>query len=136
LTILLDTNACIAAINGKPAGVRNRLSRLSGGASQTVFMSSIVLFELRYGVAKSTQVERNGKRLDEFLLNTQMLAFDSDDAQRAGEIRATLEAAGTPIGPYDGLIAAQALCRDLLLVTANVREFSRVKGLRWENWAD
>ena len=94
------------------------------------------MFELWYGVAKSRQVSRNTELLRTFLQPLRIVAFDDEDAETAGDVRAALERSGKPIGPYDNLIAAQALRRDLLLITANVREFSRVKGLRWENWAE
>ena len=97
-------------------------------------MSAVSVFELRFGIAKSAQVVRNTARTDLFLSSVTILTFDHEDALVAGTIRASLERIGTPIGPYDILIAAQALRRDLLLVTGNVREFSRVEGLRWEDW--
>ncbi len=93
------------------------------------------IFELWYGIQKSTHVDRNLQALEAFLAPLRILSFDSQDARVAGEIRVQLERAGTPIGPYDLLIAAQALRHDLTLVTANAKEFSRVTGLRWENWA-
>lgn len=80
-------------------------------------------------------MERNVSALDAFLRPLQIFPFDSDDGRIVGEIRAHLERAGKPIGPYDYLIAAQAIRRELTLITANVKEFSRVPGLRWENWA-
>jgi tRNA(fMet)-specific endonuclease VapC len=135
LSILLDSSACIAAINGRPPSVIGRLSRALGNRTP-VHVPSIALFELWYGVAKSRQVSRNTELLRTFIQPLRIAAFEEEDAEVAGEIRAALERAGKPIGPYDNLIAAQALRRDLLLITANVREFSRVKGLRWENWAE
>ena len=132
--ILLDTNACIAALNGRPRLVGERI-----GAAiverREVAVSTIGLFELWCGIAKSTHIDRNIRTLETFLDPLKVLAFDSDDGRIAGDIRATLERGGRPIGPYDYLIAAQALRRNLTLVTANEKEFSRVGGLRWENWA-
>jgi tRNA(fMet)-specific endonuclease VapC len=135
LTYLLDTNACIGLINGKPAGVRRRFERESlGGASMAT--SCVVVFELWYGVGKSQQRDANAKRLTTFLSGPiDILEFDDEDARAAGEVRAVLEASGTPIGAYDLLIAGQALRRGATLVTANAAEFSRVSGLRWEDWA-
>jgi tRNA(fMet)-specific endonuclease VapC len=135
MSFLLDTNACIALINGQPASVRTRLAEaLDGGAS--VWVSSVAAFELWYGVGKSTRAEANARRLATFLAGpVALLAFDHDDAQAAGALRAQLEAEGRPIGAYDLLMAGQALRRQLTLVTANVSEFRRVKGLTWENWA-
>jgi len=135
LTYLLDTNACIALINGRPPAVRVRLEKaLAGGA--TVAVPVLVLFELWYGVAKSARREANAGRLATFLAGPiDVLPFEGDDARVAGEIRPALEAAGAPIGPYDLLIAGQALQRGLTLVTANGAEFSRVAGLAWQDWA-
>jgi tRNA(fMet)-specific endonuclease VapC len=99
-------------------------------------MSSIVLFELRYGAAKSARPERNAQRIADFLAGpVEVLPFESGDAEEAGNIRAALERLGTPIGPYDVLVAAQARRRDALLVTANGREFARVPRLKFEDWA-
>ena len=132
---LLDTNACIALINGAPASVRTRLQKATGGGQQ-VWVSAVVTFELWYGVAKSARPEVNAQRLETFLAGPVIvLPFDDEDARVAGAIRAALEISGKPIGSYDLLIAGQALARQLTLVTANVSEFSRVKGLTWQDWA-
>lgn len=134
MSYLLDTNACIALINGNPANVRTKFRKvLDQGNPMAV--SSIVLFELWYGVAKSRLKERNSERLAVFMAPFDALPFDDEDARIAGAIRADLERAGTPIGAYDVLIAGQALRYDLTLVTANVAEFSRVGQLRWEDWS-
>ncbi len=135
MNYLLDTNACIALINGNPPAVRVRMQRASASGAQ-VLVSSVALFELWYGVAKSTREEFNRKRLETFLAGPILvLAFEESDAPIAGTVRATLESGGKPIGAYDLLMAAQALRHQLTLVTANVREFSRVKGLLWQDWA-
>lgn len=132
---LLDTNAAIALIKGKPAALRTRLQRVAA-KDTPVAISSIVLFELWYGVARSERQRENAERLRVFLSGAIGVApFDEEDASRAGELRATLESAGTPIGPYDLLIAAQALRMNATLVTANVSEFARVRGLDWQDWA-
>jgi tRNA(fMet)-specific endonuclease VapC len=95
-----------------------------------------VLHELWYGVAKSSRPEANAAALVSFLnLALERWPFDEDDAREAGEIRAALARAGTPIGPYDALIAGQARRRGAILVTANQREFARVPGLKTEDWA-
>jgi tRNA(fMet)-specific endonuclease VapC len=132
---LLDTNACIALVNGSPPSVRPRLEQvLKDGAS--VAVSAVVAFELWYGAAKSARRQANRRRLDTFFAGPlELLPFDDDDARVAGEVRAALEAAGAPIGAYDLLIAGQALRYDATLVTANASEFSRVADLRWEDWA-
>ena len=135
MNYLLDMNACIALIKGDPASVRARF-RTAVAADGKVFVSSIVAFELWYGVSKSSQPETNRQRLGAFLAGAiAPLAFDDEDAQSAGAIRAALEALGKPIGAYDLLIAGQALRREFTLVTANVTEFARVKGLAWQDWS-
>jgi tRNA(fMet)-specific endonuclease VapC len=131
---LLDINACIAVINGKPQSVRSRLQKEFRGEAK-VFVSSVVAFELWYGVAKSARYAANTQLLTTFLAGpVALLAFDDEDAKIAGAVRASLEAAGKPIGAYDLLIAGQALRHKLTLITANSREFGRVKGLKWEDW--
>lgn len=134
MTYLLDTNACIAILNDKPSSVRVRLQKeLADGA--TVLVSSVVAFELWYGVAKSTRQEANTGLLETFCAGpVTLLSFDEEDARFAGQVRAAVEAAGKSIGAYDVLIAGQALRRKLTLVTANVKEFRRIEGLRWEDW--
>jgi tRNA(fMet)-specific endonuclease VapC len=131
----LDTNIVIADINNRVPQVRTRLVQtLADGTA--VGIPTIVLFELRYGIAKSQRQADNAADLADFLsLDITPWPFDAEDAQEAGDIRAALQRAGTPIGPYDILIAAQARRRGATLVTANAREFSRVPGLRTEDWA-
>jgi tRNA(fMet)-specific endonuclease VapC len=135
LNYLLDTNACIALINGKPVSVRNRFQR-AVEAGGLVHVSTVALFELWYGVEKSDQKEANTNRLQTFLEGPiALMSFDEDDARSAGVIRAALEKVGRPIGAYDLLIAGQAVRNKITLVTANSKEFGRVKGLLWEDWA-
>jgi tRNA(fMet)-specific endonuclease VapC len=131
---LLDTNAVIALLKNQPQGVRSRLRRTaSRGAS--IAVSSVVMYELWYGVARSVRRRENTERLRAFLSGTiNVLPFDDEDAVVAGDLRAALEKAGVPIGPYDLLIAAQALRRGATLVTANVSAFARVRGLAWQDW--
>lgn len=133
--ICLDTNAVIAILNNPTSPVRARIDAAIG-LGCTLAISSIVLFELRYGAAKSARPERNAQRIADFLSGPiEVLPFEAMDADEAGDIRAALERAGTPIGPYDVLVAAQARRRDALLVTANEREFARVPRLKFEDWA-
>ena len=102
-----------------------------------MLVSSIAVFELWYGVGKSTRQDFNRKRLEVFLSGPiVVLPFEDADARTAGALRASLETSGRPIGAYDLLIAAQALRHGLTLVTANVSEFSRVTGLAWQDWAN
>ena len=99
-------------------------------------MPAVALFEMRYGFAKSSRREHNERLLERFLgLGIDVLPFETEDATHAGDIRAQLESAGTPIGPYDYLIAAQARRRGATLVTLNRREFERVPGLIVTDWA-
>ncbi len=135
MSFLLDTNACIAVINGKPEAVRSRLQKALGDGSR-IWVSSVAAFELWYGAGKSSRPEVNARRLAAFFAGPiTVLPFDDEDARAAGTLRAQLEAVGRPIGAYDLLIAGQALRRNLTLVTANVSEFRRVEGLVWQNWA-
>jgi tRNA(fMet)-specific endonuclease VapC len=132
---VLDTNVCIALIKNTDSLVRGRFQRVSR-AGGVMNVPSIVTFELWYGVANSTRNAFNTNRLEAFLSGRlNVLPFDDGDARAAGAIRANLEVSGRIIGPYDLLIAGQALARQLTLVTANVSEFSRVKGLSWQDWA-
>jgi len=134
-TYLLDTNACIALINGTPKEVRRRFQR-AVVKKAIILLSSVVAFELWYGVAKSQRKESNTQRLDAFLAGPlEWTLFDDEDAREAGTVRAELETAGKPIGAYDVLIAGQARRRGATLVTSNVGEFDRVTGLKWEDWA-
>ena len=136
MTFLLDTNAVIALLKGEPPSLRRRLRRvLAKGTS--VAVSSIVLYELWYGVARSERRRENAERLRVFLSgNLDVLPFDEEDAVAAGDLRVALERRGKPIGPYELLIAAQALRTGATLVTANVSEFARVSGLAWQDWTE
>lgn len=136
MNYLLDTNAAVALLRNKPARVRERYRDAEAGGDY-IALSSIVLFELWYGVAKSSQVPENSERLRILLSgDLDLLEFDDEDARSAGQARAGLEQAGTPIGAYDVLIAGQALRRGLTVVTANTSEFSRVAGLSWQDWTN
>src|SRR5688572_14973028 len=131
----LDTNACIAIINGSSVPVRARLKEVLAAGS-VVCVSAVVLHELWYGVAKSARQDFNTERVRAFLSGPfELLPWDDEDARAAGEVRALLEKEGRMIGAYDALIAAQSVRRGITLVTANTREFKRVDGLMWEDWA-
>jgi tRNA(fMet)-specific endonuclease VapC len=131
---LLDTNACIALINGNPPSVRAKFRKATNLGGQ-VFVSSIALFELWYGVAKSSRRDFNKKRLETFFAGPiHPLSFEDQDAEIAGVIRAALESIGKPIGAYDLLIAGQAIRNKLTLITANLSEFARIKELAWADW--
>ena len=132
--ICLDTNVVIVALNQPLSPLRARLNRALVG-DVPVAISSIVLFELWYGVAKGERREHNIARIMDFLAGPiKVLNFDAEDARESGDIRAALARAGTPIGPYDVLIAAQARRRGAILVTANKDEFARVPGLQTQDW--
>jgi tRNA(fMet)-specific endonuclease VapC len=134
MNYLLDTNACIALINGTPPSVRSQFRKAISTGSD-VLVSSIALFELWYGVAKSSRRDFNKKRLETFFAGPiHPLPFEDQDAEIAGAIRADLESIGKPIGAYDILIAGQAIRNRLTLITANLSEFARIKGLAWADW--
>ena len=130
---LLDTNICIFAMNHRPAVVLERLEHtLERG--HLLGISSITLHELWYGVHRSTRVAFNEARLEAFCATLDIYLFDEAAAEHAGECRATLMSAGTPIGPYDLLIAGHALALGAVLVTNNAAEFGRIRGLKLEDW--
>ncbi len=125
---LLDANAVIAILKGEARFI----GRLKQHGPADFAIPSIVAHELYYGAYRSRRVAENLARVE--ALQFEVLEFDGEDARMAGQARAATSAAGTPIGPYDVLIAGQALARDLTLVTHNVREFERVSGLKVEDW--
>ena len=131
MKVMLDTNTCIAIIRRRPPKVLRRLSDYSVG---DVGISWATLAELEFGVAKSQHVSQNRAALDEFLLPLEMASFDREAAAVYGQVRATLERKGTPIGAMDTLIGAQALAMGVTLVTNNVRAFSRIPGLKVTDW--
>ncbi|MEO8315237.1 MAG: type II toxin-antitoxin system VapC family toxin [Pseudomonadota bacterium] len=124
----LDTNAVIALMEGQ----HDVLGRLQQHGVDTIGLSSIVVHELHFGARHSDRVAANVARLD--VLPFKVIDFNRDDARKGAEIRLQLQRLGTPIGQYDLLIAAQAMARDLTLVTRNTREFQRVPGLRLADW--
>ena len=131
MSFLLDTDTCIYAMR------RNEsvLERLLSKSRADVAVSVITEGELRTGAAKSSSPAKTLRLLENFLRPLEIIEFTSADAASYANVRSKLERAGHPIGPLDTLIAAQAVCRKLVLVTNNEREFRRVAGLRVENWA-
>jgi tRNA(fMet)-specific endonuclease VapC len=129
---LLDTNICIYVIKKRPLPVLDRFRACSVG---DIGISAITVAELQYGVRKSQYPVQNQRALNQFLLPLVVASFDERAAMSYGQIRASLEIQGTPIGSLDTLIAAHALSLDVALITNNVREFARVPGLNLENWA-
>ena len=130
---LLDTNICIYCIKNKPASV---LAKLNLKRKHDIYISSITVAELEFGVEKSQFPEKNRIAMIEFLSIFQILPFDDMDAQNYGKIKANLSKQGKIIGPLDMLIASQAKSKDLILVTNNVKEFSRIDELKIENWTE
>src|SRR6185437_12113543 len=116
---LLDTNAVISLLNGTNSPAAAKVRQLQ---PREVGISAIVAHELFYGAFKSARPTQNAAIVD--ALQFAVIEFDTEDARRAGEIRAFLAKRGTPIGPYDVLIAGQALARGLILVTHNISEFN------------
>jgi tRNA(fMet)-specific endonuclease VapC len=132
----LDTSACVAILRRKPDSVRIKAEKAIRQGS-TLSISSVVLHELWYGVFKGSRVQENVWQLQAFLAwGVEVLHFDEEDARVSGEIRAGLEACGTRIGAYDTLIGGQCLRHGLTLVTNNLSEFSRIRGLTCVDWAN
>jgi tRNA(fMet)-specific endonuclease VapC len=127
---LLDTDICIYALKQHPRVI----GRLLSAARLEVAISVVTEAELRAGAAKSSTPVRTLRLIENFLAPLTVLAFVSDDAVAYAHVRAKLERAGTPIGPFDTLIASQAVARELTLVTNNEREFRRVAGLKLDKW--
>jgi tRNA(fMet)-specific endonuclease VapC len=128
---LLDTNACIAILNGSSPPL---VARLRQHNPVDILLSSVVKAELIFGAYYSSRAADNLRLLDRFFEPFISLPFDDDCCDAYGRIRSDLAREGTPIGPNDLLIAATAVANDLTLVTANSREFGRVAGLSIENW--
>ena len=130
LKFMLDTNMCIYTIKNKPAPIRKQFIRQHG----LMCISTVTLMELYSGAEKSANQTRNLAEVEGFAARLEVLDFDSQAAAHAGQIRAELARAGTPVDPYDQMIAGHARSRGLIIVTNNRREFERVPGLRVEDW--
>ncbi len=130
LKYLLDTNIVIYTIKNRPRRVRERFTRHQGQLA----ISSVTLMELVYGAEKSPQPERNLRDIDGLAARLDVLPYDAAAATHTGQIRAELARQGTPIGPYDQMIAGHARALGLILVSNDAAEFGRVPGLRLENW--
>ena len=130
---MLDTNICIYLIKRKPQQVLTKFQAYTVG---DIGISSVTVAELQYGVAKSQRRQQNQTALDLFLAPLEIADFDPAAARQYGQIRAELEQAGTPIGAYDLLIAGHAQSLNVTLITNNTREFTRISGLKVENWVD
>ena len=130
LKYLLDTNIVIYTIKNRPRRVRERFTSHQGQLA----ISSVTLMELVYGAEKSPQPERNLRDIDGLAARLDVLPYDAAAATHTGQIRAELARQGTPIGPYDQMIAGHARALGLILVSNDAAEFGRVPGLRLENW--
>ncbi|MFA5805331.1 MAG: type II toxin-antitoxin system VapC family toxin [Melioribacteraceae bacterium] len=128
---LFDTNICIYLIKNKPESVIKRFSKIQ---PETIAVSNITVAEMYYGIAKSSRPNENTVALEEFLLPLIIIDFNKNDARIYGKIRSELEKKRKMIGAMDLLIGAQALSRNLILVTNNVKEFRRIANLEIENW--
>ncbi len=128
---LIDTNICIYIMNKRPVAVIKKFKQFELGE---IGISTITVSELQYGIVKSKYRQKNEVRLEEFLTPLEILTYDQTAARVYGDIRFQLEKLGQPIGPFDLLIAAQAISQDLVLITNNVKEFKRIKKLKVENW--
>jgi tRNA(fMet)-specific endonuclease VapC len=127
---LLDTNTCIAVMRSHPVAVQ----RMAAVAPGDCAISTITAYELYTGVEKCAKPAQERGKVELLLTTVWEMPFDPDAARESARVRALLESQGQAIGPYDTLLAGQALARSLILVTANTREFSRVPGLALENW--
>ncbi|MEG0859704.1 MAG: tRNA(fMet)-specific endonuclease VapC [Pseudomonas sp.] len=130
LKFMLDTNICIFTLKNKPQEVREAFNRHHG----QLCISTVTLMELIYGAEKSAAPERNLSVIEGFAARLEVLNYDSHAAAHSGQLRAELARAGTPVGPYDQMIAGHARSLGLVLVSNNLREFLRVPGLRVEDW--
>ena len=130
LRYMLDTNLCIRVLRDRPAAVRERFN----AEADSLCVSTIVLTELLHGAAKSARPVYNRREVERFAARLDVLPYDTEAAAHAGDIRATLEREGRSIGGYDVLIAGHARSRGLVVVTGNLGEFTRVAGLRCEDW--
>lgn len=131
LKYMLDTNICIFTVKNRPAHMREVFNRHHG----QMCISAVSLMELIYGAEKSASSERNLAVVEGFAARLDVLPYDEIAASHTGQLRAELAKSGTPIGPYDQMIAGHARSRGLIIVTNNRREFDCVPGLRVEDWA-
>jgi tRNA(fMet)-specific endonuclease VapC len=130
---LLDTNICIYLIKERPPEVLARFQQIQ---MKQIYIPSIVIFELYYGIEKNNSQKRNSAALEKFIAPFSVVDFTIEVAKKAAKIRSDLEKQGKPIGAYDLQIAAYALALNMTLLTNNTREFERVHGLKLENWVN
>jgi tRNA(fMet)-specific endonuclease VapC len=130
LAYMLDTNICIYVMKNYPQELRDKFNSLA----EQLCISSITLGELHFGAEKSARRIDNLAAVEHFAARLDVLSFDAKAAAHYGQLRAELERAGTPCGPHDMQIGGHARSQGLIVVTNNMREFSRMKGIRVENW--
>lgn len=131
MTFVLDTDVCSYLLKRSHPELIERVAKVEAGE---LAISAVTSFELQFGVRRLPEPGRWEHVIETFLRNFQVIAFDERAAATAADVRAELEATGTPIGAYDLLIAGHVRALGSTLVTNNQREFGRVRGLRLENW--
>jgi tRNA(fMet)-specific endonuclease VapC len=130
LGYMLDTNICTYVMKNYPLELREKFNSLA----EQLCISSVTLGELHYGAEKSARRVENLTAIEDFVVRLDVLSFGAKAAAHYGQLRAELERAGTPCGPHDTQIGAHARSEGLIVVTNNMREFSRMPGVRAENW--
>jgi len=128
---LLDTNTCIYFLNSSSEKIISQFKRFS---PSEINLPSITVAELLYGAEKSKAKKKNWAIVENFVSTFEIIPFDENSCKIYARIRASLEKSGVPIGPMDLLIASISLANNSILVTNNIKEFSRIKGLKLENW--
>jgi tRNA(fMet)-specific endonuclease VapC len=130
LKFMLDTNILIYVIKNRPEAARRQFTLHEG----QLCTSSVSLMELVFGAEKSSAPERNLRDVEGLIARLEVLPYEESAAIHTGQIRAELARCGTPLGPYDQMVAGHARSCGLILVSNNLREFEKVPGLRLENW--
>jgi tRNA(fMet)-specific endonuclease VapC len=128
---LLDTNTCVRYLNGRAPQIREHMRTISDA---DIVISTVTKGEMYAGSARSQTPQQSRAKQDAFFIRFASLPFDEVAADKFGNIRAQLEQAGTPVGPYDMQIAAIAVAHGLIVVTHNTKEFGRISGLNFEDW--
>ena len=128
---LLDTNTCIYFLNRSSERIVSQFKKYS---PSEILLSSITVAELFYGAEKSKARKKNWAVVEEFVSNFNIVPFDEKSCQTYAKTRASLEKSGLPIGPMDLLIASISIANNYILVTNNIKEFKRIKGIKLENW--
>jgi tRNA(fMet)-specific endonuclease VapC len=128
---LLDTNICIYAIKNKPAHL---FEKIKSNIKNGIYISSLTIAEMEFGIENSLKPQENRIALLKFMSLFNILFFDDMDGIPYGKLKATLKKEGKLIGPIDMLLAAQAISKNLIFVTNNIKEFSRINNLNFENW--